>query len=391
MSDIPCGVKTSVQLSPLEVPGFVQYIGAFLTLSCNLNCSFCINEPEQKGDRKGYFANPNARKRLSPQQWAAALSRISSSNELPITLQGGEPTVYTHPQEKHAFFKIFQAIQRPQKFDLLTNLQFEPQEFISQLGEKLSMFQRKAPYPSIRVSYHPIEMNKVYNGQGLEMIINKAHALRKLGLSIHSDKAKSTLGVYMVAHPDNLPYEKSARQSCYENDIPFELKEFLGPLPDNEYSGTYLYPFSTNYAGQHIISSQCRTTEILIAPNGYIYRCHHDLYASAQEALPLPKADVLAFASWQESRELKQMAYPPVAHILDPELKIEHVFRPCSAYGKCIPCDTKVKNNRFQSLSDKGIAHTSVEIRDIHMPAELLGKLPADRQHLFNHLSHSKT
>ena len=60
-------------------------------------------------------------------------------------------------------------------------------------------------------------------------------------------------------------------------------------------------------------------------------------------------------------------------------------FRACPHYGRCIGCDTKVKNNRFQSLDDLNIAHTSVEIRNIEMPPELLDRpeiLPHHRRYL---------
>lgn len=368
--------KSTSQLPDIKIPDFVQYIGVFLTLDCNLNCSFCINEPDQSGDRRKYFSQTGTKKRLSPAQWAAGLSRLNSSNDLPITLQGGEPTVYSYPSEKHAFYKIFSNLHTSQKFDLLTNLQFNPEEFVDRMNGNLDLFLRKAPYPSIRVSYHPIEMDRAAKGRGIENIIEKALELKKLGFKISSDKSISDFGVYMVAHQDNLPYEKKARELCYKNGIPFELKEFLGPLEDNAYSGTYKYPFSTNYRGAKNISCECRTSEVLIAPNGYIYRCHHDLYTSASQLLPLPEPDTTFFPEWKDAIKSAKIKYPPVAHILDPELQFEYSFRPCTAYGKCIPCDTKVKNNRFQSLNDKGVAHTSVDIRKVDLPYDLQQKIP---------------
>ena len=51
------------------------------------------------------------------------------------------------------------------------------------------------------------------------------------------------------------------------------------------------------------------------------------------------------------------------------------VFRRCEHYGRCIGCDTKIKNNRFQSYYDQGVAHTSVVIRNIQMPASLIARL----------------
>jgi hypothetical protein len=72
----------------------------------------------------------------------------------------------------------------------------------------------------------------------------------------------------------------------------------------------------------------------------------------------------------------------PIGHLLDPAFRMEDltIFRSCSEYGRCIGCDTKVKNNRFQSYYDNGVPHTSVEIRNIEMPDHLLAKLsPKER------------
>ena len=77
---------------------------------------------------------------------------------------------------------------------------------------------------------------------------------------------------------------------------------------------------------------RCRTSDVIIGPDGGVYRCHHDLYKDFQ----------------------------PIGHILDPEFIIEDRFRECSSFGDCNPCDVKVKTNRFQIHG-----HTSVEIEDI--------------------------
>ena len=52
----------------------------------------------------------------------------------------------------------------------------------------------------------------------------------------------------------------------------------------------------------------------------------------------------------------------PIGHILDEDLTEAHIglFKECRYYGKCNPCDVKVKTNRFQIFG-----HTSVEIRNI--------------------------
>jgi len=74
----------------------------------------------------------------------------------------------------------------------------------------------------------------------------------------------------------------------------------------------------------------CRTTELIIGPNGNIYRCHSDLYANRK----------------------------PIGNLLDSDFEIEDKFRECDFYGHCNPCDIKIKTNRFQQFG-----HTSVKIK----------------------------
>ena len=77
----------------------------------------------------------------------------------------------------------------------------------------------------------------------------------------------------------------------------------------------------------------CRTRELLIGPEGNIYRCHRDLYL-----LDVENA---------------------VANITDPGFhKIEYIFRTCNDYGNCNPCDVKIKTNRFLQMGN-----CSVDIR----------------------------
>ena len=109
--------------------------------------------------------------------------------------------------------------------------------------------------------------------------------------------------------------------------IDFRTKEFLG-VHDGKMHGTMKYDGACDQAFAK--QALCRTTELILGPNGGVYRCHSDLY---------------------EQRK-------PIAGILDPEFQIDDQFRPCEVYGHCNPCDIKVKTNRFQVFG-----HTSVEIK----------------------------
>ena len=98
--------------------------------------------------------------------------------------------------------------------------------------------------------------------------------------------------------------------------------------PSNK-TNQYLKP--SNKENQKLVALN-KTKELLIAPDGRVYRCHSDLFAEENS----------------------------IGNITDPEFQIEDKFRPCDKYGKCHPCDVKMKTNYKQELG-----HTSVEIKDI--------------------------
>ena len=78
-------------LPVLKLPESLNYIAVFLTLDCNLKCAYCINGEDLAQDRRP-FGRPETT--LTPEQWVRGLARIPYRADLPITLQGGEPTVY---------------------------------------------------------------------------------------------------------------------------------------------------------------------------------------------------------------------------------------------------------------------------------------------------------
>lgn len=359
-------------LEPLALPPALNYIAVFLTLDCNLNCGYCINDPDQTGDRRALFHE--AHTALPPEDWVRGLARIPFSADLPITLQGGEPMLYWGSK---GLGEILAGL--PHYFDLLTNLALKPEKFVHILNGQQAKLQRDAPYPSIRVSYHPEEMERTWHGRGFEELVDRCTALAGYGFRVSPTKAESDVGIYMVAHPDNIVTPRMT--AAYRERVPFETKEFLG-VANNQLFGTYLYPFSTDLIAKHVyprtLECECRTSELLLDPLGFVWRCHFYLYEAWKTKRPQEE-----FAALQELdcryRENIDKLFPntrlkPIGHILDPDFTMDALreFRPCSYYGRCIGCDTKVKNNRFQSLYDQNIPHTSVEIRNIEMPQELL-------------------
>jgi len=283
------------RMNPVIIPENYNYIAVFLTLACNLKCAYCINR---------YGNDEAAKKHLSGKEWVEGLNRIVSRDDIPLTLQGGEPSLHKD------FIYILNNIKPGLNIDILTNLQFDGNGFIRKVDPE--RIKRKAPYASIRVSYHPSEM-------ALEPLTKKVLKLQDAGFSI---------GIWGVMHPSQEDDILKARERCKSLGIDFRLKEFLGAYNGRMY-GTLKYEGACDKGATRTVL--CKTTELIIGSEGGVYRCHSDLY---------------------EGR-------PPIGDISDPAFRIEDVFRVCRYYGRCNPCDIKVKTDRFQQFG-----HTSVEIRE---------------------------
>lgn len=280
-------------LPPIHIPGHYNYIGVFLTLSCNISCSYCINH--LVGLQKG-------RRLLSADEWQVGLSRLKMTNNVPLTLQGGEPTIHKD------FYKIVNQIPEEFDIDLLTNIQFSPAVFAENISA--NKMNRDAPYAPIRVSYHPETMD-------LKDTLDKVLTLSSQGFKV---------GVFGVSHPAQMSEIKEAQKVFSEHGVDFRFKDFLG-IHEGTLHGSYKYPEAV--FGNTTRSCLCKTSELLIDPFGKVFRCHHDLYNNKN----------------------------PIGDIMNPDYQIEDIFRPCDYFGKCNPCDIKVKTNRFQESG-----HTSVEI-----------------------------
>jgi MoaA/NifB/PqqE/SkfB family radical SAM enzyme len=270
-----------------------------LTLDCNLKCDYCIN----------YYGCGNGFKKpiISGKKWSEVLNRLVSRDDLPITLQGGEPSL--HPD----FIWIIKNIKKSLNIDILTNLCFDIDKFIDNIDP--NRLRRNAPYPSIRVSYHPPYMD-------LNELIKKVLRMQKVGFPI---------GIFSILHPKFKQKVLEAQEKCQNLGIDFRTKEFLGEFNRKIY-GTYFYPDAVGNGRRK--KCLCRITELVIGPDGNIYKCHHDLYKD----------------------------FPPIGNLLDQNFEIEDIFRECNQFGDCNPCDIKIKTNRFQSHG-----HTSVGIKDIKL------------------------
>jgi len=293
-----------VDLPPITPGGHQNYVAFFLTLACNLRCPYCINL-----HTLGHGATRARVKRMLVEDWIAAANRLELRDDLPLTLQGGEPTLYPD------FFRFVHEVRPDLKMDLMTNLQFDVEEFIA--SAPAWRFVREAPYAPIRASYHPGQHD-------IEDLIRKVLKLQDAGFRV---------GLYAIEHPDTelRSHVLSVKDRCRKLGIDFRTKEYLGEYKGKAY-GTVRYPGSV-MAGE-LRMCECKTTEIIVDPAGRVFRCHADLYHSRN----------------------------PIAHILDPEFSatVPDEFRTCTSFGDCNPCDVKIKTNRFQVFG-----HTSVEIRNI--------------------------
>lgn len=281
------------ELPEINVSPGHNYIAAFLTLDCSLRCPYCIND----------FSGPaGINRNMSGEEWVRAINRIRSRDDLPLTFQGGEPTLHKD------FYFIVNNIRRDLNLDLLTNLQFDIAEFIRNVSPE--RFRRNAPYANIRASYHPLTMD-------LDDTLHRMRLLLDSGFNV---------GLFLVMHPDFAHLEPEVRKACEAERIDFRTKEFLGTHNGRLFGH---YKWDDCCSGSVSKTVKCKTTEILIAPDGAVHRCHYDLYN----------------------------AIDPIGHILSLEYSGAMKFVPCHHYGLCNPCDVKVKTNRFQQFG-----HTSVDI-----------------------------
>lgn len=300
----------SIESKKIIIPPNYNYIALFLTLACNLKCPYCINLNESGSSRAKVSHRANAA--LKVEQWLSFINRLEMLDEngaqrqdLPLTLQGGEPSLYS------GFYELINGIPAHFKLDLLTNFLFDIDEFIKKVP--VQKFTRDAKYAAIRVSYHP--------GQNeIKDLIARHHKMRDAGFYV---------GIYSVATPQNAAHIAEVAKICEKEKIDFRTKEYLG-FDGLKWHGSYKYDGAISQKCEKYC--ECKTTELICAPDGSIFRCHSDLY---------------------ENRT-------PIGNITNPSFELEDKYRACFVFGHCNPCDIKVKTNRFQEFG-----HTSVDIKNI--------------------------
>ena len=271
----------------IEIPESYNYISAFLTFKCNFHCSYCVNK------YNGLYSYGS----MKASEWIEGLNRIKTRPDLPITFSGGEPTLYKN------FDSTIFFLNKVLPIDLLTNGEFDIARFMKII--KPDRLKRDSPYASIRFSYHPGYSSAIN-------LLSKVFQLKREGYSV---------GIWAV---DRTPIRnRIIKLLANVLGIDFTIKEFL-----DKKHGHYKYPAGLDSVPKKCL---CKPSELLIAPDGRLFRCHYDLYHGVNS----------------------------YGHILDSNLKLPEDFMPCSNYGLCNPCDLKLKYDRFQVDG-----HCAVEIKN---------------------------
>lgn len=255
-------------MKPIKLPEEIAFISALLTFRCNYKCAYCITKQRHL----------KVRKEMKPEQWIEGLSRFDT--KLPIVFDGGEPSQYD------GWLKVVKDIVKRYQVDVLTNLSFDVDEFLSAMSNK---------FPFIKTSYHP-------GFSDIPKLLRKVKQIQ--------DK-KYFIRLYALDHPDmaGLTGEKMA-----DYDPDFRLQEMLGEYKGRTY-GNLRYPLTKRPR-----TVQCKTSQLLIAPDGNIHRCYRDLYAGENK----------------------------LGNLLDKGLEIDVKFQGCVNGGHCNPQDIEMKNGKAE-------------------------------------------
>ena len=254
----------------IKIPNNVTYISAFLTMRCNLSCSFCLNEYSHEFNRTKF-------KELTGEEWVEHLNKIESP-KTPITFSGGEPFMHKD------LIYIINNLNPNLKIDLLTNLRWGKkglEKFISEVNP--NRLKRDAPYASIRVSYHPEQMN------GLDL----AKDVRKML------DANFSIGIWSVLYPspDQLSSINQMQFICRDYGIDFRLKEFTGIYKDELYGDYSKYPEAC--FSEELKQCECKTSELLIGTDGNLYRCHRDAFSEENPIGHISKLEESVFNKYR--------------------------------------------------------------------------------------------
>ncbi len=284
-------LQTLRRLKPVAVPASILSVQAFLTYQCSYDCVDCTND---------LVARKTPRVQMTGRQWVEGLSRLEDA--VPVVLRGGEPS--EHP----GFLEIMETLPPGVPIRLVTNLSFDVTELMGRISpERMNSHPSWAP---IRATFH----------------IGKSDPDEMLGKIMLLEESGYRVGVLGMAAPAKEPALRAIQRWFLSWGVDFRIRPFVGYV-NRKLTGNFRYPDATGQAETR--TAACRTTEMMIAPDGRVYRCRRDCFGETDA----------------------------VGHILDSELEIASRHKPCRNYGVCHPCDVELRPTVF-----RGNQRTAMEI-----------------------------
>lgn len=201
---------------------FDNKIRLYLTLECNLKCSYCVNDCH--GDiPKGLFST------VSAEKWFTAINR--EKRDLIIT--GGEPTLYPE------LIELINGIDPKIHIKLYSNLMWSPkvmERYTTEVTRDVELY----------LSFHSSSKNP-------QRFIDNAIKLKKSG--------KFNAVVHTVDVPENHDFIQAAQEQFKEHGITLIVDDDQGEVYDKASSQEFRK------------SVVCAKKLILISPSGHRYQC----------------------------------------------------------------------------------------------------------------------
>jgi MoaA/NifB/PqqE/SkfB family radical SAM enzyme len=295
---------------------FTAFWGVFLTLGCNLDCSYCIQKVSLP--RK-----PIARYTLrTGRDWAQALNAISRRRKRrflrparikKLSLLGGEPTIYPD------FLYLLNKLDKNWKITVTSN--FDSAFF----RQDVKSFRQIKSSNRLRFngSFH-------FMHTPLERFIANVQKLKKANINVHT--------LFVIAHPAYLDKALDYRLKLLSIHPRVKLQRFLGLYQGSLYpqesdctvehqqkDGIANYRLYREGFGQREAAPVfCHSDKVLIAPNGDIYNCHYKVYTGHSDKLGNLFDDTV-----------------------DVHIPREYFF--CREFGFCNPCDCE--GHSFKTLN----------------------------------------
>lgn len=295
---------------------FTAFWGVFLNLSCNLNCSYCIQKISHPMKPITNY------KMRSGSEWVAALNAISNRAKKrflrrpkvkKLSILGGEPTIYPD------FLFVLNNLDKHWKITVTSN--FDTPFF----DQDIAYFKKIKNRKRIRFngSLH-------YNSTPVQRFIANVKKLKKAGINVHT--------LFLVYHPAYKEKALKYKEALLKVHPRVKLQRFLGmynaelfPRAEDGYAGHEQIDGITNYNLYHEGFAQkktsptfCHSDKVLIAPNGDVYDCHYKVYTNHKEKL---------------------------GNLFNEEVEV-HIPRDyffCEDFGFCNPCDSE--GHLFRTLS----------------------------------------